>query len=276
VKRHATNRSRATGTQAVSRAFSILRAFRDTTPEWGLADLSRELGLTRTTTLRLLSALEREGMVSRSGTGSGYRLGPRAIELGALARRSNSLHDAAHGELERLSQLTGETSSLEVLVGADVLILDEVQGRHRLSPAPVIGVRWPAHATSTGKVLLAAARSGELHPGEEPSTGPLIRWTPNTIGSRSKLAVELTQVLEQGYAIANEELEAGYVAVGAPVRNHEGKVVAAISVGGPSPRFDGERVAELAPLVCQCADQISHRLGAAGAPVHRRRKPVPA
>ncbi|MEO8294424.1 MAG: IclR family transcriptional regulator [Gemmatimonadota bacterium] len=278
MKRHATNRSRVTGTQAVSRAFSILRAFGDATPEWGLADLSRELGLTRTTTLRLLSALEREGMVSRYGLGSGYRLGPGAIELGSLAQRSNSLHDAARDELEALARTTGETSSLEVLIGPDILILDEVQGRHKLSPAPVIGVRWPAHASSTGKVLLAAVKRGELAPPDAESTGgPLVRLTPNTITSKTRLAIELDRVSTQGFAVANEELEAGYVAVGAPVRDHTGNVVAAISVGGPSPRFGAARIPALARDVCRSAERISRRLGARGAPQARaRRTPVPA
>lgn len=272
MKRHPTNgRPRATGTQAISRVFSILRAFGDATPEWGLADLSRELGLTRTTALRLLSALEREGMVARYGAGGTYRLGPRAIELGALAMRSNSLHDAAHAELELLAQSTGETTSLEVLVDNDVLILDEVQGRHKLSPAPCIGARWPAHAASTGKVMLAARRQAGSA-GEGWISGALVRLTPNTITSRTRLSAELDKVERQGYATAVEELEAGYVAVGAPVRNHEGETVAAISVGGPSPRFGADRLRGLALSVCQCADRISRRLGAAGAPARNPRK----
>ncbi|MEO8198948.1 MAG: IclR family transcriptional regulator [Gemmatimonadota bacterium] len=268
MKHHPTNEgSRPTGTQAVARAFSILGAFGDANPEWGLADLSRSLGLTRTTTLRLLSALEREGMVSRYGVAGAYRLGPRAIELGALAQRSNTLHDAAHGELELLAHETGETTSLEVLVGSDVLILDEVQGRHKLSPAPVIGARWPAHAASTGKVLLAARRRGEglIHE-EAPAAAPLIRLTPSTITSRARLNAELDRVSEQGFAIAVEELEDGYVAVGAPVRNHQGHIVAAISVGGPLPRFGPDRLNELVGPVRQCAERISRRLGAGGAP----------
>lgn len=255
VKLRATLSREQQGTQVLSRAFGILRVFSDAAPEWALADVSRSQSLTKTTAFRILSALEREGLVARSRPSGTYRLGPRSIELGALAQRSNTLQRAAHTELVELARVTGETTSLEILVGTDVLVLDEVQGRHKLSPAPIVGSRWPAHATSTGKVLLAAMK-------ERPRDYKLIRLTPQTITSQARLSAELTTVLRRGFAMAIEELEAGYVAVGAPVRNHEGKVVAAISVGGPAVRFGPADRARLANLVGDSAELVSRSLGA--------------
>jgi DNA-binding IclR family transcriptional regulator len=255
VKLHATSSRAQSGTQVLSRAFAILRLFSDAAPEWALASVSRSLALTKTTAFRILSALEREGLVARSRSTGTYRLGPRAIELGALAQRSNTLQQAAHGELVELARITGETTSLEILVGTDVLVLDEVQGRHKLSPAPIVGSRWPAHATSTGKVLLAALK-------ERPRDYRLVRLTPETITSQARLDAELASVLRRGFAMAIEELEAGYVAVGAPVRNHEGAVVAAMSVGGPAVRFGPADRARLAKLVGDSADLVSRSLGA--------------
>ena len=159
MKRHsksASNRHVA-GTQAVVRALKILRAFSDMRPEWSLADLSRELGLSKPTAFRLLLALEHEGLVLREDVAGPYRLGPSAIELGARAQRANNVSTAARAELETLTRTTGETSSVEVLVDDETLILDEVQGGHLIGTSPSVGTRWPAHATSTGKVLLAAA-----------------------------------------------------------------------------------------------------------------------
>lgn len=258
VKLRATSDSRQTyGTQALARAFAILRVFTDAVPEMGLADVSREVGLTKTTAFRILSALEREGMVTRYRPSGAYRLGPRAIELGALAQRSNSLQRAAHAELVELARITGETTSLEILIGADVLVLDEVQGRHKLSPAPIVGSRWPAHATSTGKVLLAAL--GDSRPMHR-----LVRLTPQTITNQQRLTAELAGVLKRGWAAAVEELEAGYVALGAPVRNHDAQVVAAMSVGGPAVRFGPGERARLSRVVCEAADRVSRTLGAGG------------
>ena len=249
------------GTQAILRAVTLLKAFTDSDPEWGLAGLARAAGLNKTTTYRLLTALESEGLVARAHRADTYRLGPEAIALGWRALRSNDLHAASHAELEELVSAVGETATLEVLVNSEVLILDEVQGRHLVGTPPFVGTRWPAHATSTGKVLLAyltkEERKETLHP-------PLPKLTPKTITSLIALRAELTRVREQGHAVVKDELEAGFVAVGAPVSNHQGLVIAAISIGGPSIRLTPHRISGLAESVMQAADRISRRLGYVG------------
>ncbi|MBA3521217.1 MAG: helix-turn-helix domain-containing protein, partial [Gemmatimonadales bacterium] len=145
------------GTRTVARVARVLCSFSDIRPEWGLADLSRHLDLSKPTVFRLLSALERDGFVARREPTGAYRLGPTAIELGARAQRANGMASAARPELEALTRATGETSSVEILAGRETLILDEVLGGHLIGTSPSVGTRWPAHATSTGKVLLAAA-----------------------------------------------------------------------------------------------------------------------
>ena len=254
----------ASGTQAVERAIAILAALGGARADAGLSELAAELGLHKTTAFRLLGALEREGFVARNAERQTYRLGPALIRLGAQARRATGLHDAAHAVIDGLAAETGETATLEVLVGDDVLILDEVHGRFLVGSSPEVGMRWPAHATSTGKVLLAAARhDGDGTPRREPPpAGRLARFTANTITSRARLERELGEVWRNGFAVGLEEIEPGFVAVGAPVRNADGRVVAAISVGGPSARLDGTRIELLSGLVRAAADRISLRLGA--------------
>lgn len=242
----------------------MLGAFTDSAPEWGLADLSRALRLTKSTTLRMLSALEREGLIARAGAASAYRLGPAAIELGARAQRAHSLPGVARIDLEELSRATGETASIEVLIGTDILILDEVLGTHLVGRSSSIGTRWPAHAASTGKVLLAALRDGNAEPwqgGAGVVPNHLEQYTPHTITSPQRLAAELTRVAKQGYATADGELEAGYTAIGAPVRNHLNRVVAALCVGGPASRLTQTRIPALASLVRNAADRVSYKLG---------------
>ena len=252
------------GARAVVRALSIARAFSDTRPEWSLAELSRELELSKPTAFRLLGALEHGGLVVRVGPAGSYRLGPGAIELGARAQRANSAASAARPELEALTRATGETSSVEILTGTDTLILDEVRGGHLLGTAPSVGTSWPAHATSTGKVLLAAALARDPDLAwrmAREAGGRLAGFTVATIRSASRLAAELRRVRRQGYAIAEGELEVGYVAVGAPVRRHDGEVIAAISLGGPATRFTDARVRGMVRPVCDAAGRISRRLG---------------
>jgi IclR family acetate operon transcriptional repressor len=266
VKRHSKSASvrQVAGTQAVVRALRILHAFADGRPEWSLAELSRELGLSKPTAFRLLLALEHEGLVVRHDTAGTYRLGPAAIELGARAQRANSVTSASRPELETLTRATGETSSVEILAGDDTLILDEVQGGHLIGTSPSVGTRWPAHATSTGKVLLAAAVDEDrdlVRRMARRSGGRLRGMTPCTIRSAARLTSELSRVSRQGYSTAIGELESGYVAIGAPVRRHDGRVLAAISLGGPSTRFTDTRLPALIKAVREAGGRISQRLG---------------
>ena len=249
------------GTQAVARAVSLLKAFSDARPEWRLSDLARAAHLHKATTHRLLAALAREGMVVRDPTGELYRLGPEAIALGARAARANDLRTVSRSELEALAAQTGESVTLEVPVGSDMLILDEVMGRSLIGATASLGTRWPAYATSTGKAVLAALSDNERRR-RLGGGGRLARYTPRTIVSPLGLRTEFARVSRRGYATAIEELERGYVAVGAALRGPDGQPVGAISVGGPRPRFSAARLATLGPLVRAVADRISRRLGA--------------
>lgn len=246
------------GTQSVQRAMSLLNAFSVAQPEWGLNDLAQAVGLNITTAYRLLSALEIEGMVMRDEGSGEYRLGPGAIILGGRALRTNNLNIVSHPELDKLAEATGETVTLEILIDCDVLIIDQVQGSHMLGAAQDIFARWPAHATSTGKVLLAYLPEILC---KELLSAPLERYTENTITDLRELQQELTRIRARGYGTVHEELEIGFVACAAPIFNHNGRVEAAISVGGPNIRFQSERMGELVELVTQAAGRISQKIG---------------
>lgn len=265
--------SQGAGTVSVSRALGLLKAFDESHAEWGLSEVASAVGLHKTTVFRLFGALERAGFVGYDSTRQSYRLGPELIRLGRQAVRSTDLHTASRAVLEELARATGETATLEVLVGDnEVLILDEVQGRFLLRTGAEIGMRWPAHATSTGKVLLAAARFEHPigAPPEEKRVGRLAKLGPNTITTRVRLDKELALVWRRGYAVAREEIEQGYVAVGAPVHNGTGKCIAAISIGGLVSRMPVARTARIAHSVCQAAARISQQLGAPTLPTRRR------
>ncbi len=247
------------GTQAVARAVGLLKAFSDTRPAWRLSDLARNAHLHKATAHRLLAALEREGMVTRDPSGELYRLGPEAIALGARAARASDLRAVARPSLLALSAATGETATLDVPVDGDMLILDEVPGAALVGASPEIGTRWPAHATSTGRAVLAL-----LDESERPALargGRLSRHTERTITSPAALVRELARVRRRGYAVAAEELERGYVAVGAAIRDQHGRPIAGVCVGGPALRFAAARIPELGARVRAAADRVSAQLG---------------
>jgi IclR family acetate operon transcriptional repressor len=138
------------------------------------------------------------------------------------------------------------------------LTLDEIPGQYLMGVAQDIGSRWPLHATSTGKAILAYLPSAQL---EVILQAPLAAFTPKTITDPEVLRQELKAIREQGFAVAAEELEIGFVALGAPVCNHHGQIAAAISVGGPTARLAGDKLSEIAALVKATARRISLKLG---------------
>ena len=153
---------------------------------------------------------------------------------------------------------------MEILTGDTTLILKEVQGSHLIGTSLCVGTRWPAHATSTGKVLLAAAsqeNAAFVRDFVRSAGGRLRRFTARTTRSATRLANQLAEVSRRGYSTAVDELEDGYTAIGAPLRQHDGRIVAAISLGGPTSRFPAARIRALAAPVCQAAERASQRLG---------------
>lgn len=245
------------GTQAVQRAVAVLKAFTDAQPEVGLSALARVVGLNKATTYRLLTALEREGLIAKNSAGDHYRLGPELIALGVRAMRSSDVRAVSRAELETLARETGETATLEVLAGSDVLILDEVIGSHLVSATHWVGTRWHAYATSTGKAMLAHLSRKQLRdalPARMALSGKGVR-------TRADFYKELEKIRAQGFATNVEELESGFAAVGAPIFNHNGDVIAAISIGGPRARFSDKVIKQLAPRVKQSAARISQQLG---------------
>jgi DNA-binding IclR family transcriptional regulator len=254
------------GVQAVRRAAGLLKAFTRAAPQRRLSELVRESGLSKSTTHRLLTTLEQEGLLARSADGEAYQPGPALHALAGLALGVPGLRAAARAELLALAAATAETATLEVRAGAEVLIVDEAVGPHVVGAMPSAGERWPLHATSTGKVLLA----GLAEPARLLALPQaLAAFTGRTLVDRQALLRELRSVAARGWATSVEELEPGFVALGAPVRDSRGEVVAALGVGGPRNRLNASVLARLARLVPEAAQRVSERLGfrpGAGAP----------
>ena len=255
IMKQRSNTHPLTGTRAVVRAITVLKALGRSTNAYGITELGTATGLSKATVFRLLGALENEGMVARDVSSGAYRLGPQVISLGASALSTTDLRAIAHDELVRLTNESGETATLEVLTDGEILVLDEVQARFLFGATPEIGRSWPAHATSTGKLLLALSDP-------VPPIPRLSRLALRTITSKTDFERELAKVRHAGYAVAVDELEPGLVAMAAPVRNHLGYVVAALSINGPGTRLGPKRRRALIPKLCRAANRVSRRLGA--------------
>ena len=245
------------GTQAIARAVAVLKAFGPEPAHRTPQELSSRTGLNRSTVYRILNALEREELVVCDGAGR-YHLGPELAILGGLALRQIGLRDVALPHLRDLARRSGETVDLEVLRGANVMIVEEIPGDYLLNTSSNIGMLYPAHCTSTGKLLLAALPAHAL---DAILAGGLRACGPRGIADAAALRTELRTLLARGYATSYEELEAHLHAVGAPIYDHQGDIVAAVSISGPAARMPRRREPQLARMLTDACAEISHALG---------------
>jgi IclR family pca regulon transcriptional regulator len=212
--------------ESIARGFDVLKAFDRARPVMSLSEVATATGLARPTARRILRTMESLGYV-RSANGS-FQLTPRVLELGVTYVQSLGLWDVARPHLEDLVATTHESSSVAQLDGSDIVYVARVAVPKLIALAVHIGTRFPAAPTSLGKVLLAGLEPDELDAvlAEPSRSGVLPRWTPE----RTELDAVLREVRAQGWAITDEQLASGIRSVAAPLRDGDGRVVAAINV----------------------------------------------
>lgn len=240
------------GAQAALRAIRLLKLFSNERSEMSLAELSRASALNKTTTHRLLRALESESLVQKNPANGRYSLGTGLMALGVQALASNDLRRRVRPALKWLARETGETATLEVPFEDSMLILDEVAGKHVVAAAGNVGTHWPLHATSTGKAYLAFDQQRF-----EALEGPWPSLAANTVVTKPDLAAQLEQIRERGYAETVDELEQGYTAVATVLRGPLGELAGTLCIGGPSQRLDAARRSALAKILCEQSERLA-------------------
>jgi len=252
-------KQRGSTLQSVERAILILKSFSLDKPERGVSELSRELGLHKSTVSRLMKTLEQGGLLSRNPETERYQLSVELIGLAAQVVSYVDIREVARPFLRRLAEMCQETVNLSVLDAYQVINLEQfVPQTRQVKNIGRVGRRMCTHCTAAGKVFLAYLPEEELGPILEAG---LERFTPHTITDPDELRRELAWMRERGYAIAQEELEEGLNVVAVPVRDHTGQPVASVSVAGPAYRVTPEVFPSLASQLIDTAMEISQRLG---------------
>lgn len=205
---------------------AVLRAFSPDRPELTLTEVATAAGLDRAGARRFLLTLIDLGYVHHDGRH--YALTPQVLEFGYAYLSGRALPQIAEPHLQRLTDELKEMTSVAVLDGDDIRYVAQVPSPKLLSVAIPVGSRFPAHATSMGKVLLAHMPPERLE--ARLGTMELRRLTEYTIASREELRVELAKVRKQGFVISDGELEPGLRGVAAPVRDRTGEVFAAVNI----------------------------------------------
>ena len=250
----------STGAQAVRRALSVLAVFTSARPRWRLAEVARELGLTQSTTSRLLTNLEGFGLLERDPRTGLYSLGLEIVALSCVALNSRDLFRHALAPMARVAEELKHVVNLGVLSGDRVLNLANVDHPANLVPRALTGSWDSIHGSALGAVLVAAlpkAEQAALAMGLDYEP-----YTPHTVHSAEQFLAKVEAAARAGFAIDREEQGLGRGCVAAPIRDETGSVVAACSVSGRISVLDlDRRLAELSLHMIELGDAISRSLG---------------
>jgi DNA-binding IclR family transcriptional regulator len=223
-----------------------------------VAEVGDGVGLSRSSAYRLVDRLRAGGYLQESRTPGALRLGPSAVPIGLAALNQMDVMDVAPARLRALAEDAGETVNLAVPQRDEMVYVYQAEGPGAVKVTAHLGTRRPLNCSALGKAYLAALPAAELE--ERLDRLPFVRLTPGSIVDPRRFRAEVDATVERGYAVDDEEVEAGVACVGAAIRDYTGLPVAAMSVAGPAERMPAKRAA-VVPLLLVAAREVSTRLG---------------
>jgi IclR family transcriptional regulator, pca regulon regulatory protein len=240
--------------QSLGRGLAVIRAFDAQHRRLTLTEVAKLTDLTRATARRFLLTLVELGYVASDG--SVFWLTPQVLQLGYSYLSSLSLNEIATPHIEALVRKVGESSSMAILDGDDIVYVARVPVSRIMTVFITVGTRFPVYATSMGRVLLAGLTDRELK--QYLKRVALAPLTARTVSSRTALKHEIDSVRRDGYCIVDQELETGLRSLAAPVHDQSGNVVAAINISTQAARYSAAQVRrELVPPLVHAAQAIS-------------------
>ncbi|MFY1692105.1 IclR family transcriptional regulator [Plantactinospora sp. WMMB782] len=243
--------------QSLERGLAVIRAFDADHPQLTLSEVARSTGLTRAAARRFLLTLVELGYMRTDGRL--FSLRARILELGYAYLSSLSLPEVAQPHMESLVAQVHESCSMSVLDGDEVVYVARVPTKRIMTVAISVGTRFPAYATSMGRVLLAAQPARWLD--DYLGTAELRPLTRRTVTDPARLRTILTRIGNQGFAIVDQELEEGLRSLAAPIRDADGAVIAALNVSARASRGSSEAIRkELLPPLLTTAKRIEEDL----------------
>lgn len=224
-----------------------------------LSELSEQLGMAKSTLHGLLSTLVNIGYLEQEQETGRYKLGVQLFELGSQIANTWNEKVIAHAYMTKLAEVTGETVHLAMLSNGEVLYVDKQEAYSSIRIATAPGAKLPAHCTGVGKILLAFSNEEEVK--EILNKFGLKQYTAHTITNENMLYEELRKTVRQGYVFDNQEFLDGLRCVAAPIFNHNGKIMFALSISGPLYRMNNESIEKYRILLLEAVEEISKKLG---------------
>lgn len=244
---------------AVDRALAILECFSTDRPELGISEISRELGMHKSTVFRSLASLEARGLVAKDPRTRRYAVGANILKPAGAYLSTVDVREKSKPFMEDLRAKTKETVSLYVPAGDRCVCIERLESPLEIRRVIKVGDQVPLYLGSVGKATLAFMPEPVQ---QQLLTSLSMRYhTERNPVDIHALVIELAQIRECGYAVSHEERVAQVSSASAPILDASGDVSATLSVSGPSTRFDRDRVGEYASLVVRAADEISRLLG---------------
>ena len=244
---------------AVDRALAILECFSTDRPELGISEISRELGMHKSTVFRSLTSLEVRGLVSKDPRTRRYTVGAKILKPAGAYLSTLDVREKAKPFMEELRSRTKETISLYVPAGDRCVCIERLESPLEVRRVIKVGDQVPLYLGSVGKVVLAfmpvsiqRQLLSQLFGGGKAERPPV---------DPDALEAELSQIRQQGFAVSHEERVAQVSSASAPIFDASGEVAAALSVSGPAIRFDHGRAGEYACLVAKAAEEVSNLMG---------------
>lgn len=243
---------------AVDRALSILALLRSEGRELSIAEIAKATGWHKSSVHRLLATLNHHGFIARDEMTKRYSLGITLAEYGRVALNNIDIRQIAKPFLQELVDYSGETAVLAILNDTKMVMIDKREPPVQIRAAPFIGLRFPATATSNGKVLLAWLPEDRVAYIMQIEGLPSL--TKNSIVKPSAYRADLAAVRQRGYAIDREEFQEGVSGVSAPIFNPKGWVVATLSVVAPAFRMTEENIKDYGQKCVEVAAELSKKL----------------
>ncbi|GIH02399.1 IclR family transcriptional regulator [Rhizocola hellebori] len=259
VEEESDHESQSRSIAAVERAMDVLLYFgRSGQPDLGVTELATALGLTKAAVHRILTALRSRDLITVDPSTRRYALGHAAAALGRAYLARTDVRAMCAPELRQLTEQIGETATLSLRRGDTRLYVDQVVPEQELRMEVVLGIPYPLHAGGSSKAFLAFLTPEEVD--AYLSRHKLEAVTDRTITDQAKLRKELAAIRKRGYATSIGERQPGAASIAAPIFDHDGHVVAVLSVAGPAARFKADNV-KAATALTEAAARVSAQLG---------------
>jgi DNA-binding IclR family transcriptional regulator len=245
--------------KSVSRALDIITLVSMKKGGLGVTEIAKQIDINKSSVYRILSTLVQYGYIEQDGETGKYKLGYKFLEISSKLLESIDLRAEARPFLQELENETNEVIHLVVYDQGEVVYIEKLEGNETLRMHSKVGKRAPMHCTSVGKAILAYLPSSVVLDILERKGMPV--HTDKTITEKEEFLKELSQVRQKGFALDLEENEYGITCIAVPIFDHLGKVIAAVSISGPTMRMTDDRMNTLKSIMVKTGKAVSARLG---------------